>query len=502
MLLFFCWIYCLTVLHAQEPVGFKAFASPRRPILGASGHLGYLRMSIDEGQYEVNMNKNYQLIVPEAEFMPLHIWTGENQYNFTDTDWLLGATLNTTGWAQQHYYQTRGHSLVWAYDSRIPTWLLEQEASITPEKAKSLLSDYIHTVVGRYRGKIESWFVINEAISDYNETRPYNLRDSFWYRKLGSNFILYAFQFAREADPSVNLLFNEYAIESGGLKAERTLAFIGWLQSQQIPIHGMGMQWHIDMTEVVTPGDAHYQIAQRFIDLNISLIVSELDIAIPMNQGQPIDPNALEKQANIYRSILQYVLHFFPRIPAMITWGYTDRFSWIPKAKKHTMGLGLPSDCQYQPKPAYWQLQEELGRVITDGIYKISLQSQTNQCLGTSTNSTNSTLQLYDKDDCNRTNTQWNITWLGDGTYRFSPQSALNSALNTSNATAPVGQVMTTIWTGDFTQEWTISLQENDTFHIAPRNAYWRILAADRTSKIVIVDTNMPVSQRWTITAI
>ena len=61
---------------------------------------------------------------------------------------------------------------------------------------------------------------------------------------------------------------------------------------------------------------------------------------------------------------------------------------------------------------------------------------------------------------------------------------------------------MTTIWTGDFTQEWTISLQENDTFHIAPRNAYWRILAADRTSKIVIVDTNMPVSQRWTITAI
>ncbi len=66
------------------------------------------------------MNKNDQLVVPEGEFMPLQIWRGENQYNFTDTDWLLGATPNSTGWAQENYYQVRGHSLIWAYDMRIP----------------------------------------------------------------------------------------------------------------------------------------------------------------------------------------------------------------------------------------------------------------------------------------------------------------------------------------------------------------------------------------------
>jgi endo-1,4-beta-xylanase len=492
---------CGVTIYAQNPIGFRAFASPRRPILGMSAHIRYLRCIVDEGDYDINMNKNYQLFVPEGEFMPLQIWMGENQYNFSDTDWLLGATPNSTGWAQQNYYKTRGHSLIWAYDMRIPRWLLEQETSITPEKAKSLLSDYIHAVVGRYRGKVESWIVINEAISDYNETRPFNLRDSFWYRKLGTDFILYAFRFVREADPTTNLLYNEYAIESGGLKANRTLAFISWLQSQGIPIHGMGMQWHINIAEVVTPGDAHYQIAQRFIDLNISLIISELDVAIPMNAGHPIDPDALEKQATIYRSLLQYALYFYPKIPAMITWGFTDRYSWIPKSKDYTLGLGLPLDCQYQPKPAYWQLQEELGRVVVDGIYRLSPQSQPDKCLGTYGNSTNSTVQLY-SGECNNPNEKWNVTWQGDGTYRFSPQSASNSALTTYNATAPVGDVATSNWTGDFDQEWVITLQENNTFGVEPRNAYWRALAVDKTSNIVIVNNIMDASQHWILTTV
>jgi hypothetical protein len=69
----------------------------------------------------------------------------------------------------------------------------------------------------------------------------------------------------------------------------------------------------------------------------------------------------------------------------MITWGYTDRFSWIPSATNYTKGDGLTLDCQYQPKSAYWELQEELARVLASA------------------------------------NQKWNVTWLGDGTYRFSP---------------------------------------------------------------------------------
>lgn len=173
--------------------------------------------------------------------------------------------------------QVRAHALIWGKDYRVPNWLLEQEQSLTPDKAKSLLSDFIHTSVSRYRGKIHCWNVINEAGSDHNETSPYNLGDSFWYRKLGPDFIKYAFIFAREADPDVKLYYNEYNIEKGGVKANGLLALISWLKSEGVSVDGVGMQWHITVSEVITPGDDHYQIAQQFIDLNISLTISELD---------------------------------------------------------------------------------------------------------------------------------------------------------------------------------------------------------------------------------
>ena len=501
LLLFIFYLVSNASIHAQNPIGLRPSASGRGLILGTAVAIRYLRGNVDDGRYINYLKENYEMIAPGAELEPLHIWQDENQYNFTDSDWLLGATSNTTGWAQQNGFQVRGQSLIWAYDTRIPPWLLEQESSITSDKAKSLLSDYVHAVVGRYQGKIQWWDVINEAISDYNETRPLNLRDSFWYRKLGPDFIKYTFNFVHEADPSVKLFYNEYNIEHGGLKANRTLALINWLKSEGIPLYGLGMQWHINTSEVITLDDEHYQIAQRFIDQNISLTVSEVDVALQMKGGYPADPDAIHKQAVIYRSLLQYVLHFFPKIPAMTSWGFADRYSWIPIAKNYTQGDGLPLDCQYQPKAAYWQLQEELARVLTDGIYRLSLQSQPDKCLGTSTNDTTTSLKLY-SGNCNSTNEQWNATWLGDGTYRFSPQSAKNSALYSYNAKAPVGDVQTYNWTGDFNQEWAITSQGNNTYRIGPRNAWWRVLAVNKTSDIVILDHTGDSSQQWILTAV
>jgi endo-1,4-beta-xylanase len=111
-------------------------------------------------------------------------------------------------------------------DEHTPSWLLKEEPSITPGKAKQLLSDYIHTVVGRYRGKLAWWDVVTEAIDDDNNTNPFNLRDSFWLRKLGPDYVKYAFMFAHEADPNAQLHYNDYSLETKGLKATRTLNLV------------------------------------------------------------------------------------------------------------------------------------------------------------------------------------------------------------------------------------------------------------------------------------
>ncbi|CAF0762907.1 unnamed protein product [Adineta ricciae] len=497
ILLGFCFTQYVTV-QAQNPIGLKVSASLRGLLLGAAVVVKYLQPNIDQGQYNSNVVKNYQLIVPGYELKPEHIWLDENVYNFSDADWLLGATPNTTGWVQQNGMQLRGHTLVWAYDMRIPRWLLDREASITPEKAKTLLRNYIYTVVGRYRGKIQWWDVINELISNYNNTRPFYIANSFWYRKLGIDYVKYAYIFAHEADPDAKLYYNDFGIQQGGFKADRVFDLIDWLKSENVPIHGVGIQWHIKVSETVTPGDAHYQTAQRFIDRNLDLMVTELDISIPMVDSHPVDPNDIQRQGLAYRSILDYVLYFAPRTPALLTWGFTDRYSWIPAATNYTQGEALPLDANYQPKPAYWQMQDDLARVLLNGIYRLSPKSQPSTCLGIAGNSTRSAVQLY-TGACNQTNQQWNLMWLGDGTYRFSPQSVDSSALNAYNVTASTGTVRISEWTGSFDQEWVISCQGNATYRIAPRNAWQRVLAVDQTSSIVIMNSTRDERQQWII---
>ena len=433
------------------------------------------------------------------ELKPLAIWKGENVYNFTDPDFILGATSNTTGWAQQNLMQVRGHNLVWPNDRWTPLWLLEQESNITSDKARQLLSDYIHTVVNRYKGKILCWDVVNEAIDDINTTNSFNLRNSFWVRKLGPDFIKYAFQFAHETDPNAQLYYNEYGIEALGLKATRTINLLKWLQSQDVPIHGIGLQWHIDVSTTITPGDQHYQSAQQFIDNRLDIMVTEFDVAVPTEGGYPINPQDLQTQGVVYRSMLEYALHFAPNCKAMLTWGFTDRYSWIPAAYNKTRGAGLPLDWMYLPKPAYWQMLELMTRIVEDGVYRLSPQSLPNKCLGIS-QTKSSNVELYG-DDCNNAYERWNITWQGDGTYRFSSANDNNHVLGAYNTTASVGGVEMYEWSSDVNQEWAFSAQGNNTYRIVPRTAWWRVLTTYGTSdNIGIIDPSGSSSQNWIVT--
>ena len=497
LLLYFCLLSGVNV-WAQNPLGLRAASYLRGLLFGTETQVYTVRDNVDQGQYIENLKNNYQLIVIGNELKPRAIWKGENVYNFTDPDFMLGGIPNTTVWAQQNLMQVRGHNLLWARDEYIPDWLLKQEANITSDHAKQLLSDYIHTVVSRYRGKIPWWDVINEAIDDKNNTNPFNLRASFWFRKLGPDMIKYAFQFAHEADPDVQLYYNEYGIEAVGLKATRTLNLTNWLRSQDVTIHGIGLQWHIEVSTNITPGDQHYQSAQQFIDNRFDIMVTELDVSMPTDGGYPINPKDIQTQGVVYRSMLEYALHFAPNCKAMLTWGFTDRYSWIPEFRHNKEGAALPLDWMYLPKPAYWQMLEVMTRVIEDGVYRLSPQAQPNKCLGISqTNS--SDVELY-SDDCNNAYEIWNITWQGDGTYRFSSESDNNHVVGAYNTTASVGGVQIYEWSGDVNQEWAFSTQGNNTYRIVPRTAWWRVEICKMVTVTVTRDRDRDQIQKIFVT--
>ena len=497
MLTFYIFLINSLAVLALDPIGLRVSASLRGLPLGSASGVNNLRQNVDAGQFVSHIKTNYDLIVPENELKPQHLWRGDNVYDFTDPDWLLGATPNSTGWIQQNGMRLRGHNLLWARDQVIPNWLIQQESSITPDKAKSLLSDYIHAVVTRYRGKIEWWDVVNEAIDDNNNSNPLNLRNCFWLRKLGPDFMKYAFMFAHEADPNAQLYYNEYGIERIGLKANRTVALVNWLRSQGATVNGIGLQYHIWVSNPVTPGDDHYQSAQQFIDNDLDIMVTELDITMPVKDGKPVYPGDVEKQGVVYRQLLQFVFHFFPRCRAMLTWGFTDRYSWIPAFYNYTAGNALPLDLSYQPKPGYLQMQEELARVITDGVYCLSPQSQPDKHLGASDSDN---LQLY-SGACNNENEKWNITWLGDGTYRLSPLNYGNRAVYIDNPTETVAEVRMSDWSDNAGEEWVFTSQGNNMFRVGPRSAWSRVMTVYDMTHIDVVDYSSTTAQSWILTS-
>jgi GH35 family endo-1,4-beta-xylanase len=360
---------------------------------------------------------------------------------------------------------TKGTPLISTMDADTPNWLLKEESSITPKKARQLLSEYVHTVVARYRGKLLWWDVDSAAIDDNNNTNPFNLRSNLWLRKLGPDYLKYAFMFASEADSSAKLYYIDRNIKYTGLKVTRTLTLLDWLRSQGVIIHDVGLKWHVDVLTKVTPGDGHYQSAQKFIDNKFDLMVTELDVGVPCTGGYPINLRDLKTKAEIYGAVVDYVLHFSVHFTTMLTWGFTDRYSQLHPDTNFTKGAPLVLDYLYNRKPAYWDMIYTMARVVNDGIYRLSPQSQPNKSLGVSQSSTSSEVELY-SGACNNAYEQWNITWIGDGTYRFSSHSDNNRVLGAQDATASIGRVQTYSWSGDFNQEWNFVPEKDNTFRV------------------------------------
>src|SRR6185436_2038604 len=95
------------------------------------------------------------------------------------------------------------------------------------------MREHIHTVVGRYKGKVKCWDVVNEAIADGAGTNV--LRNSLWLDIIGPDFLNKAFQYAHEADPDAILRYNDYGLENP-TKRRKLITLIKSLQEQKVPI--------------------------------------------------------------------------------------------------------------------------------------------------------------------------------------------------------------------------------------------------------------------------
>src|SRR5262245_15329346 len=278
------------------------------------------------------IKSQFNVLTPENSMKPGPVHPQEDTWNWAQPDALVK-------FCGENNMRTMGHTLVW--HSQTNPWFFQDA---TREVALQRLRNHILTLVGRFKGKIAGWDVVNEAINDGGDNTTAateNLRQTQWLKVVGPDYLLQAFRFAREADPDVALHYNDYNIESGP-KHQSSLLLLKRLISAGAPITTVGIQGHWSVPRITAQKlEEIDQAIENYKALKLKVAITELDLTIAGAEGgqlgggargrgavPPPSPESLQAQADAYAKVFAIFLKHRDVIDRVTFWGLNDRRSW------------------------------------------------------------------------------------------------------------------------------------------------------------------------------
>jgi GH35 family endo-1,4-beta-xylanase len=281
------------------------------------------------------------VLVAENIMKPRFLQPEQGNFNFEAADRMVE-------FAEAHNMKVRGHALTW--HGGIPDWL--DSGAFTRPEALNMLRKYVMTVVKHFKGRVFAWDVINELLDGtgiFRESNP-------WIRFIGPDYVDYVYKWAHQADPDCILFYNDYDMDVVTDKAEYCRRWLGGLLDKGVPIHAVGLQAHLSLEDEAKleglPGNI-----KLFNDMGLTVHITELDVRLPTDATEA----DFERQANIYRLVFDAALAA-KDCPAVVLWGFSDKYSWVPNWKKGLCDHALILDRDYNPKPAYNAICDVLRR--------------------------------------------------------------------------------------------------------------------------------------------
>jgi endo-1,4-beta-xylanase len=261
-----------------------------------------------------------------------------------------------------------GHTLMW--HQQTPAWVFSNPDG-SPRSREALLTElreHIRTVVGRYKGRVRGWDVVNEAVDDAGGLRL----DKPWYRILGEEGIFAAFEAAHEADPDAELYYNDYSVWNAP-KLKSVLELVARLRARGLRIDAVGLQEHylMDSPSVEEVGET----LAAFERIGMPVMITELDITVlprpdnydgaeisriqerrdeydPYRDGLP--PEREQALAARYGAFFRLYREHAKGIRRITFWGVGDGFSWLNNWPiRGRRDYPLLFDRQLHPKPAH-----------------------------------------------------------------------------------------------------------------------------------------------------
>lgn len=301
----------------------------------------------------------FNSVTPENCLKPDPVQRAEGQFRFSQSDAFVE-------FAVSNRVQVVGHCLVWAKDDRTPAWFYADGTNTASgDVLLARMKTHIDTVVGRYRGRIAAWDVVNEALDDGTNY----LGDSGWSRACGQEFIVKAFEFAHAADPQAMLIYNDYNNELPNKRA-KLLRLVRALLERNVPIHAVGLQGHYEIDRIPFADLEATLVAMR--ELKLKVVVSELDLDViprgrwwqdggkyrdelsrldPYRDACP--PEVLRRQAEQYGQLFRLFRKYADVIARVSFWNLHDGQSWLNDFPWRRVNHPLLFDRTGQPKPAF-----------------------------------------------------------------------------------------------------------------------------------------------------
>jgi endo-1,4-beta-xylanase len=312
------------VAIAAETVSLKSAAAAKGRYFGAALDPAFLA----EPGYRKLAVSQFSSITPENAMKWQFIEPAQGVFNWTEAD-------EVAAFARANHQKLRGHNLLW--EGHLPSWATDRR--LTATALQELIEKHVRAEVGRYKGAVYAWDVVNEPFADDGGWRAGVLHDT-----LGPNYVAIALRAARGADPHAKLYLNEYNVEYEGPKFSALYNLVASLKRSGAPIDGVGLQSHF--IEGQAPRGLRAALA-KFAALDIDVAITELDLRI----ASPASPESLARQAEDYRFVIDACLAV-ARCVGVTSWGISDNHSWIP-AFFAGYGQALLFDERGNRKPAY-----------------------------------------------------------------------------------------------------------------------------------------------------
>jgi GH35 family endo-1,4-beta-xylanase len=312
---------------------------------------------------------HFDAFTAENSMKPDAVQPREGEFTFANGDKLVEL-------ARKSGATVIGHTLIW--HSQTPKWFFvgPDGMPVGRELALARMRKHISTVVGRYKGKIKQWDVVNEALSDGGDS---DLRPSPWRTAIGDDYIEQAFRAAHEADPDAILIYNDYNIERE-YKRPKALRMLKSLLDKGVPVHAVGMQchWRMDDPKLSEVEESIKQYAA----LGLKVMITEMDIGVLPTRYQGADINTREAMTpemaktmnpytaglpddvakahgERYRQAFEMFLRHQKHIGRVTIWGIQDNTSWLNNFPvRGRTDYPLLFDKEGKPKPAFFAVRK------------------------------------------------------------------------------------------------------------------------------------------------